>query len=294
MLSMFRYSIQSILAAWLIACSWVNAQIGVQLNSAQNQYLNGESVIIDVLLTNHTGADLTLQNSNGLSWLEFVVRRANDDVVTPLRGNLFQSVKITTGQTVVKKINLSQLFHFKEAGNYRVSCVVRMTGDVSTGFTSNRLTFSVSNARADWSQKVGVPGQLGVAREYRLTNFTNSSKTQLYAQIIDDRTATPIQTLCFGEALLFRKPQAAVDRQQNLHVLYLANPQFYVHTQININGQLLNRELHQRGAGGDPQLMTFADGSVKVMNSILFDAKAAEAARRKIRKLTDRPSYTYQ
>ncbi len=283
-----------IVSAWSMACGLLQAQIGVQINCDQTQFLNGEAVLVDVMLTNHTGADLTLQNSAGVPWLEFVVRRSNDDVVTPARRNQFQSVKIVTGQTVVKKINLSQLFHLKEAGNYRVTCVVRMGGNETAGFTSNRLIFSVSNARADWSQKVGVPGQPGASREFRLTNFTNSSKTQLYAQIVDGRSDTPIQTLCFGEALLFRKPQAAVDRQQTLHVLYLANPQFYVHAQINLNGQLLNRELHQRGAGGDPQLMTYADGNVKVINSVQYDAKAAEEARRKIRKLTDRPPYTYQ
>jgi hypothetical protein len=124
-------------------------------------------------------------------------------------------------------------------------------------------------------------------------NFTNSQKSLLYAQVVDCKTGVSIQTLCLGEALLFRKPQAAVDRSQALHVLYLATPEFYVHARIDVNGKFLGRDLHKRGAGGDPRLMSFADGSVQVAGSIRYDAQAEAAARAKIRKISERPPYTY-
>ena len=44
---------------------------------------------------------------------------------------------------------------------------------------------------------------------------------------------------------------------------------------------------------GDPLLMTAPDGSVSVANSILYDPKAAAAARAKFRKLSERPSITF-
>ena len=37
-------------------------------------------------------------------------------------------------------------------------------------------------------------------------------------------------------------------------------------------------KIHQRGPQGDPQLLTFADGSVRVANSIPYDPKAAAEA----------------
>ena len=76
-------------------------------------------------------------------------------------------------------------------------------------------------------------------------------------------------------------------------MLYLATPEFYVHARIDVNGKFLGRDLHKRGAGGDPRLMSFADGSVQVAGSIRYDAQAEAAARAKIRKISERPPYTY-
>jgi hypothetical protein len=66
-----------------------------------------------------------------------------------------------------------------------------------------------------------------------------------------------------------------------------------VHARIDVNGRFLGRDLHKRGASGDPRLMTFADGAVKVAGSILYDQKAEAEARAKIRKISERPTYTY-
>jgi hypothetical protein len=55
----------------------------------------------------------------------------------------------------------------------------------------------------------------------------------------------------------------------------------------------VDRKLHQRGQLGDPQLLTFGDGTVKVTNSVVYDQKAAAEARSKVRKASDRPPITY-
>ena len=60
-----------------------------------------------------------------------------------------------------------------------------------------------------------------------------------------------------------------------------------------VGGKLVDRQIHQRGAQGDPQLLTFGDGTVQVTNSVPFDQKAADEAKAKIRKASDRPPATY-
>jgi hypothetical protein len=62
---------------------------------------------------------------------------------------------------------------------------------------------------------------------------------------------------------------------------------------VNLDGALVDRKLHQRGQLGDPQLLTFGDGTVKVTNSVVYDQKAAAEARSKVRKASDRPPITY-
>jgi hypothetical protein len=64
----------------------------------------------------------------------------------------------------------------------------------------------------------------------------------------------------------------------------------WVHCQIDTDGKLVERQIHQRGAQGDPQLLTFGDGTVRVSNSIPYDQKAAAEAKAKLRKASDRPS----
>ncbi|NJM37675.1 MAG: hypothetical protein HC845_07355 [Akkermansiaceae bacterium] len=78
-----------------------------------------------------------------------------------------------------------------------------------------------------------------------------------------------------------------------MHVMFLATPTMWVHCQIDADGKLVNRQIHQRGDQGDPQLLTFPDGSVRVGNSIPYDEKAVKAASGKVRKASDRPGISY-
>lgn len=281
-------------SALIVVASTVTAwgQLSVNIQMNQSQTLAGEAVLVAVTITNHSGSDITLANNGRTPWLDMVVKRGSGEPAAALGRANFGAVQIASGQSMSKTIEISSLYNLREPGSYSVSALIRSEGNTN-GFISNRLLFTTVNVRPDWSQKVGVPGQPGKTHEFRVINFTNASKSMLYVQVVDAKTGISLQTINLGQALLFRKPQAAVDRSQNLNVLYLATPEFYVHARIDVNGRFLGRELHKRGGSGDPRLMTFADGSVKVAGSILYDEKAEAEARAKIRKISERPPYTY-
>jgi hypothetical protein len=144
-----------------------------------------------------------------------------------------------------------------------------------------------------WNQKVGLPGQPGNTRDYRLLNFNNDDKSQIYAQVVNGQTGQKIRTFLLGDVLHMRKPLTMVDRQQRMHVLFLATPTMWVHCQINTDGKLLGRQIHQRSEQGEPRLSGLSDGTVRVTNSLLYDVKAAAAKKAKIRNASDRPAGTY-
>jgi len=57
---------------------------------------------------------------------------------------------------------------------------------------------------------------------------------------------------------------------------------------------MVNRQIHQRGDQGDPQLLTTKEGAVIVGNSVPYDPAAVAAAKAKTRKISDRPPFLYQ
>jgi hypothetical protein len=268
-----------------------HSQVGVAISMQQNQFMAGEAAQFQCTITNHTGNNLILSNVGQLPWLEVNVIRSGGQPATQFQRANPGPIQIPAGQSVAKTIDVNSLYNIREAGTYRVSVVVRTDANENS-YSSNSVLFHTINLRPDWSHKFSLSGAKDT-REFRMMNFTNNKQTMIYVQVIDNKTGTPLRTLNLGKALLFRKPQAAIDKQQNMHVLYLASPEFFLYARIDSQGRFLGRELYTPGAGGDPRLMTFADGSVKVSSGIKFDADAAAKQKSSMRKLSDRPRYTY-
>lgn len=272
--------------------SVAQAQLATSLKLNKRVYLAGEPVIAILTVTNHAGRELVFYSDGRTQWLNFILKNHRGDTVPPRNRPDFGKMKIRAGESLSREVNLSQFFLLDEPGNFSVNAVVHTPGSTTDGSSTNRTSFSQSSGAPYWSQKVGI-ARTGTTREYRLINFNGESKTQIYAQVIDGRTGRNVRTFLLGDLMMLRKPLATVDKSQRMHVMFLATPTMWIHCQIDTDGKLVDRQIHQRGAQGDPQLLTYADGSVRVSNSIPYDPKAAAEANAKIRKATDRPPVNY-
>lgn len=279
----------SLAFAALALTGFASAQLATTLQISRQQFVAGEPVIATVAITNHAGQTLTFAGDQRTPWLSFMVKDRKGEIVTPRRTNGFGKLVIRAGETLAREVNLSEHFQLSEPGTYSVAAVIRMPGDATEGSSTNRVLFNQSPGSRYWTQKVGIPGKPGRTREFRVLNFSGDKSSLLYVQIIDNSTGQNVRTFSLGEVLLLRKPLVTVDKNQQLHVLYLATPTLWVHCQIDTDGKLVDRNVHKRAPQGDPQLLTFGDGTVRVANSIPFDPKAAAEARAKIRKASDRP-----
>jgi hypothetical protein len=274
---------------------YAQGQLVSSLRLSKSQYVAGEPVIAIVTITNHSGRDLVLQSQDRVPWLDFLVRNANGSPVTsPKRTTGFGALKIPVGQSMAREIDLSQHFHLSEPGNFSVAAVIRMPGQSSGDTGTNRVIFSLNPGRTYWSQKIGIPERPGQTREYRILNFNGEQKSELYAQVLDNTTGRPVRTFLLGDSLSMRKPTVTIDRAQRLHVLFLATPTMYLHCEVDSDGRLVNRQIHQRGPQGDPTLMTSPKGDVLVSNSIPYDPKAIEEQKKQSRKASDRPAFIYE
>lgn len=278
----------------LVLASAAHAQLVTSLRLSKAQYVAGEPVIAIVTVTNHSGRDLVLQNQDRMGWLDFVVKNRNGNPVTSPAAAGFGALKIGTGQSMAREVDLTQHYRLSEPGNFSVSAIVRIPGTDGEASATNRVFFNLNPGRAYWSQKVGIPGKPGQTREFRVLNFNGEQKSQLYAQVIESRTGMSVRTFLLGDSLSIRQPSVTIDRAQRMHVLFLASPTMYVHCQVDTDGRLVDRKIHQRGPQGDPQLMTDANGVVGVSNSIPYDPKAVAAAKARQRKASDRPAFIYE
>jgi hypothetical protein len=277
----------------LVFAGLAQAQLSTTLRLNKRQYLAGEPVIAVITITNHSGQLLNFSSNGRTQWLDFLIKDRFNEPVTPKSRDMFGRMSIKAGETLAREFDLSKCYHLGEPGNYSVSAMIHMPGSYDSGSSTNRVLFNQSPGAPYWSQKVGIPGKGGQTREFRVLNFSGDEKSQIYAQIIDGRTGQNVRTFLMGDVLMLRRPLVTVDRQQRMHVMFLATPTMWVHYQIDTDGKVVDRQIHQRGSQGDPKLVTFADGTVRVGNSIPYDPKAAAAAKAKIRKASDRPPVTY-
>jgi hypothetical protein len=289
---MIHWSLKFLAAAFVCVGS-AQAQVATSLRIAKKQHLAGEPVMAVVTITNHAGRELIFQSDGRFQWLDFIVKNGNGDPISPKGRAIFGPMKIGPGETMARDVDLSQHFQLSQPGNFSVAAVIRPTSDNTTGTSTNRVSFTQSAGRLYWSQKVGISGSTSHTREFRILNFAGDLKSQIYAQIEDNRTGQFVRTFLLGDVLMLRKPLATVDREQRMHVMFLTTPTMWVHCVINTDGKLVDRKIHQRGPQGDPQLLTFGDGSVRVANSIPYDPKAAAEQKAKIRKASDRPPVLY-
>lgn len=280
-----------LLAAACFCSSVAQAQFASSLHIEKRSHLVGEAVFVTLSITNHSGQPQVLQSSGRIPWLSFLVKTSNGTPVNTISAADFGAMRIGPGETLAKKIDLSQYFLLQRSGNFTAYAVVRPSQPGVQGSTSNNVFFEQTNGTALWSQQVGNVGFQKSTREYRLIKFRGNSKSVLYAQIQDGRTGQLLQTYALGEALSIRKPISTVDRQQNMHVLFLTTPVMWFHYIIDPQGNVVSRKVHKRSSVGDPNLITSADGSVQVSNSIPYDPVAVARERAKIRKITDRPDF---
>ncbi len=270
-----------------------HGQLAATLRVNKQQYLAGEPVMAVVTVTNHAGKDLSFNSDGRNQWLNFVLKDSQGDPVNPKGRAIFGKMTVKAGQTMARELNLAEHFILTQPGNFSASAVIRMPNTIGDGTATNRISFTQTPGRLFWSQTVGVGGASNQTRQFRVLNFSGELTNQLYAQIRNERTGQYIRTFLLGDVLTLRAPLVTIDNKQRMNVMFLATPVMWVHCVVDTDGRLVSRTIHQRGATGDPQLVTFGDGTVRVSNSIPYDPKTAAEAQSKIRKASDRPPIPY-
>ena len=268
-------------------------QVSISLKVDRRQYLKYEPVTAIVTITNRSGRELDftskLEGTIAHSWLDFSMRDSGGRAMQKRHNKVFQRAVIPAGRSMSRRVNLSGMFGVAKVGNFAVTAHVRRPGVEEVSYTSNSGHFTVGGGSTLHSVPFGVPDSPYPKRKYNIVTFNDGNKTAIYSQVMDTNTGLSLSTYRLSEYLGFVKPLMALDRQNQLHVLYLAGPEVFVHATVDQDGHHNSTEYFKRVAGRKPRFVEFTDGEVVVAGAIKYDPEEEAKLASKARGASERP-----
>jgi len=270
-----------------------HAQVSVKIKMDRSQYLAHEPVTAVVTITNRSGRELSFaskaEGSIAHSWLDFSMRDAAGRGMSKRHNKVFQKAVIPAGRSMSRRVNLSGIFTVSRVSNYAVTAHVSQPGLDDTSYTSNSGHFTVGSGNTIYQQPYGVPKSSAPKREYKVVTFNDGRRTSIYAQVMNVDTGFALSTFRLSEFLSFVDPQMALDGKNQLHVLYLATPEIFVHATVNQDGGHSGTEYFKRVGGRQPRFVSFSDGKIAISGAVPYDPKKEAETRQKARSTSERP-----
>ena len=260
----------------LLLATKLSAQFETSLTVNKDTYITYEALEATITITNRSGADVVMGGPNDLPWLSFEITNPSGQPVPPMSLRSEQNMVLKSGTTVSRKVMLSEHFSFSDYGTYGITANVYHAPSQQY-FTSNRARANFTDAKKFWSKNFGVPlGQrnAGQIRRYELCILRDLEHTNIYVKLIEEKTELKIATFSLGHCIMLADPQVTLDKENNLHVLFMAAPHIYAHVTVDTQGRITKREYHREILSNRPQLSALANQSITVQGGEPYDPTA--------------------
>jgi hypothetical protein len=248
------------------------AQVTVEVELDQQQFLPSESLPVAVRITNRSGQPLHL--GADADWLTFSVTAVDSFVVTkiaevPVQGEF----DVDSGQMATKRVDLAPYFKLTRQGSYRVVATVRIK-DWNMALASPPQAFDVIDGAKLWSQTFGLPAPAGTTngnpevRKYTLeeANYLRS-QLRMYVQVSDESERRIFKVRAIGPMVSFSQPEARLDRLNRLHVLYQSGARVFNYSVINPDGDIVWQENYDY-LDARPRLQNDEKGNITVLGGV--------------------------
>ncbi len=266
----------------------VQAQIQVGLEIKRRFLMVYEPIVATVTITNLAGRDLTLADSPTQSWFGFQVNYGDGNrIIPPMDPDYRQDpMIIRMGESLKRSVVLNSLFPMGDLGLYRIRATIYDSGREKY-FQSPVVGVELSEGKVIWQQNVGVPtGQNGAGsmRRVSLLTFRRAESNYLYARVEEPDAAIIHGTVALGRIITGIDPEAEFDRQNVLHVLHVIGNKQYLHTCVNLDGQVIAQDSYLIGKFR-PILKRDATGNITVFGASIMGPPGQKVPN----KLSDRP-----
>jgi hypothetical protein len=270
-----------ILGLACLSLSPAPAQVTVEVTLEQEQYLPGETLVAAVRIANNSGQPLHF--GADADWLKFGVESVDGPIVTKFANPpVLGEFDVQSSQIATRRVDLAPYFELKRSGRYRVTATVHIK-EWEAVVTSPPKVFDVINGTKIWSQDFGVPPPAGAAnrmpelRKYSVVQANYlKSQLRLYVLVSDPSESQMFKVTVIGATTAFSQPEAQVDRQSNLHILWQNGAATFSYTVLNPGGEIIQQETYDY-VDTHPRLRPNAEGQVAVSGGVRR-VKPGEAA----------------
>jgi hypothetical protein len=246
-----------------------SAQVSIELELPQEQFLPSEAMPLAVKITNRSGQQIHLGADP--AWLTFSVESVDGFVIikkseVPVTGEF----DLESSQLAIKRVDLTPYFVMSKPGRYKIIATLRIK-DWNANINSAAKHFDIVHGSRIWAQEFGVPSATNGAPEVRKFSLCQAnylrSQLRLYVQLSDAQEAQVFHAEALGTLVSFSQPEAQVDRTCQLHVLWQTGAQAFNYCLINPNGNVANREIYDN-FNSRPHLGVNDNGEVSVKGGV--------------------------
>ena len=256
---------------WMTAFSAL-AQVTVEVELDQRQFLPSESLPVTVRITNRSGQPLHLGAAP--DWLTFNVSADDNFVVTKIAdAPVRDEFDLGSSKMATKRVNLAPYFNLTRQGSYRVVATVRIK-DWNQELASPPQSFDVVDGAKLWSQTFGLPQPPGTTngvpevRKYTLeeANYLRQ-QLRMYVQVSDESEVQIFKVQAIGPMVSFSQPEARLDPRNRLHVLYQSGAHVFIYTIVSPDGDIARQEYYDYFTSR-PRLQTDDAGNITVLGGV--------------------------
>jgi hypothetical protein len=285
-------------AFWRLFCAALflpaaaHAQYGVEVKLNKATYATYEGVEATLDINNRSGSDIVLGGPSDSQWLAFDITDPAGNQVPPLRVRSQESIVFKSGTTLSKKIVLSDYYSFSDYGNYTVVASVYHPASQQY-YASNRAHAAFTEPSTlgkpiSFGVPAGLPGA-GKIRNYSLALMRDLERTYLYVRLLEDKTNLKLATFSLGTVIMINDPQVTMDKENRLHILFMAAPHIYSHVIVDTQGRIAKREYFQEIQTDRPQLTVAANDTIAVRGGSPYDPAAKPPEKLKGRSIGQKP-----
>jgi len=241
----------TILVFALLAFCRAPAQIvTLELSLDQDQFLPAETLPVTIHVINNSGQNLHLGTDN--NWLTFNVKSldGNLSVVKQSQPPVAGVFDLGSSEVAIKHVDIEPYFNLRQTGRYSITAFLHIPEwnmDVSSG----PQEFDIIDGAELWSQAFGLPVPAGVSnrppeiRKYVLEEANYLQRQlRMYLLVTDETGQNIFKVSAIGPMVSFSQPEAQLDDDSNLHVIYQTGAESFLYSVFNPDGTVLQQDVY--------------------------------------------------